>query len=395
MTAPETTNRRNLLALATARIRRKRVASRYRPPAGLSVPIVTVMDRAGRVLVDEQRAVIRYVLQGGAGADIIFAAGTTGEWNRMDNPRRQLVAQIAVEECRRAAATGKPAEAWAGITAPTRAETLENLEHALAIGADAAVVAPLSIADVQDPVEFVTRDLGEVFERRGRTLPIFLYDNEDIAAAGKSPHLHTRDVKRMSQLAYVNGIKVTSGKAVLGNYTRAAAHFKRVGEFAIYPGNAYLIFDLFQPAAGLRGRLRSGWNRYLTNGALPHGAVAGAANAMPREWRRAWEVCSAGEAGLSGRYGAVMEEFRAAGEFPGESRKRTIACLKAALGHLGVISSEAVAPGTPALAPEERRVFIRRFNELRRRACVTLEPEWLSACAPPRPAGRRMALRDA
>lgn len=388
------TTRRNLLSIASARVRRIRANSRYRPPAGLSVPIVTVLDRAGRLLVDEQRAVVRYALQGGAGADIIFAAGTTGEWNRMDNPRRQLVARIAVEECRRAGAVGKTAEAWAGITAPTRAETLANLEHALEIEADAAVVAPLSIADLDDPVDFVTRELGEVFDRRGRTLPIYLYDNEDIAAAGKSPHLHTRDVKRMSQLPYVSGIKVTSGKAVLGNYTRAAAHFKRAGEFAIYPGNAYLIFDLFQPSAGLGGRLRSGWNRYLTNGALPHGVVAGAANVMPREWQRAWQVCRAGEASLMGRYGAVMEEFRAAGEFAGASPKRTIACLKAALGHLGVISSEAVAAGTPALEPDERRVFIRRFNELRRRACVTLEPEWLSHWTT-RPAGRRMALRDA
>ncbi len=94
------------------------------------------------------------------------------------------------------------------------------------------------------------------------------------------------------------------------------------------------------------------------------------------------------------RYGAVMAEFRAAGDFAGSNQKRTIACLKAALGHLGVISSEAVAAGTPALEPDERRVFIRRFNELRRRACVTLEPEWLSHWTP-RPVARRMALRDA
>ncbi len=381
-----------LLSLAAARVRRNRPAVRYRPPTGLSAPIVTVLDGAGRVIVEEQRAVVRYALQG---AQIIFAAGTTGEWNRIDNSRRQLVAQIAVEECRRAAAAGKTAEAWAGITAPTRAETLENLEHALEIAADAAVVAPLSIADVDDPVEFVTRGIGEVFERRGRTLPVYLYDNEDIAAAGKSPHLHTRDVKRMSQLPYVRGVKVTSGKAVLGNYTRAAAHFKKSGDFAIYPGNAYLIFDLFRQSAGLRGRLRSGWNRYLTNGALPHGVVAGASNLMPREWRRAWEVCVAGDLALMDRYGTIMEEFRGAVESPGKGKKRTIACLKAGLKHLGVISSDAVAESTPALEPEERRRFIRSFNELRRRACVTLEPEWLSHWAAPRLPTRRAALQDA
>ena len=60
-------------------------ARAYRARAGLSTPIVTVLDRNGRVIADEQRAVIHYAVQGGAGANIIFAAGTTGEWNRLDN----------------------------------------------------------------------------------------------------------------------------------------------------------------------------------------------------------------------------------------------------------------------------------------------------------------------
>jgi dihydrodipicolinate synthase/N-acetylneuraminate lyase len=368
---------------------------KYRPPQGLSVPVVTVLDRSGRVLHDEQRAVIRYAIQDGAGANIIFAVGTTGEWNRLDNPCRQLVARIAVDECRRAAQNRHSVEAWVGITAHTRVETLANLDHALDIDADAAVIAPLSITDVDDPVEFVTRDVGSLFDRRGRRLPIFLYDNEDIAAAGKAPHLPTGDVKQMSLLDYVRGIKVTAGKAVLGNYTRAAAHFNRSGEFAIYPGNAYLIFDLLRARDGLTGYLRHQWNRYLTSDALPHGVVAGAANLMPREWQRAWQVCSAGEESLIDRYAGIMEDFRTAGELVrgGKGYRPTIACLKAALAHIGVISSEAVAEGTKPLERDERREFLRRFTDMRRRACVTLEPEWLSHWAQ-RPVLMR-ALQDA
>lgn len=372
---------RKLLSLTSARIGRRARRAHYRPAAGLSVPIVTVLDRAGQVLADEQRALVRYAIQNGAGADIIFAAGTTGEWNRLDNPRRQTVARIAMDECRVAARGGKRVECWVGITAHTRAETLENLEHAIEIAADAAVIAPLSIADVDDPVEFVRREIGAVFERSGRQIPIFLYDNEDIAAAGKPAHLHTRDVKEMSQIGYVRGVKVTAGKAVLGNYTRAAAHFKRRGEFAIYPGNAYLIFDLFMPSEGLTRRLRNAWNRYLTQNALPHGVVAGAANVMPREWQRSWQVCRAGDGAMIDRYRTIMEEFREACTFG--RGKPTIACLKAALRHLGVISSDAVAPGTPALDADQRRLFIRRFNEVRRRAAATLEPEWQSNWARP------------
>ena len=46
-----------------------------------------------------------------------------------------------------------------------------------------------------------------------------------------------------------------------------------------------------------------------------------------------------------------------------------------------MIASDAVAPGTPELDPAERREFLRRFRDIRRRAAVTLEPEWLSGWA--------------
>lgn len=386
----------DLFAATYAKLRRVKPSTRYNPPAGLSIPIVTVLDRNGRVITDEQRHMVRYAVQDGAGANIIFAAGTTGEWDRLDNRRRQLVATIAVEECRKISrASGATVEAWVGITARSRAETLENLLHAIDLGADAVVVAPLSIEDVQDPVDFVARDIGAVYEQFGRALPLYLYDNADIAAAGKALHLHTRDVKLMSRLGYVRGVKVTAGKAVLGNYTRAASHFKRKGEFGIYPGNAYLIFDLFQPRVGMSGRVRHYWNRYLTQDALPHGVVAGASNVMPREWQRAWQVCKRADVLLMRRYAAILEEYRDACEFTrgGKPYRPTIACIKAALSDIGVCSSDAVAAGTPALSEVERREFIRRLRSLRRRAAATLEPEWLSEWITHRPL-LRQARRD-
>jgi dihydrodipicolinate synthase/N-acetylneuraminate lyase len=343
---------------------------------------VTVLDSDGRVLEDQQRELVRFVIQNGAGADIIFAAGTTGEWDRLDNPRRQAVARIAVEECRRSSRADRKVEAWVGVTAHKRAETLANLAYAIELKADAAVVAPLSIADLNDPVDFVAREIQAVFERRGSRIPVFLYDNADIATPGKAPHLHTRDVKRMSRLEYVRGIKVTAGKAVLGNYMRAASNFKLGGEFAIYAGNPYLIFDLFVPPSGFAGTIRHYWNRYLTQRALPYGVVAGPGNAMPREWKRAWLVSRAGDRRLMARYAEVLEAFRAACVFDrgGAKARPTIACLKAALVERGVCSSDAVAPGTPRLDESERRAFARRFGELRERAAQGLEAAWLSEC---------------
>ena len=352
----------------------------YMPPRGLSIPVVTILDRHGEVIEDSQREVVRFALQDGRGADVVFAVGTTGEWDRIDIRRQQLVSRVTVEECRRVRPGAKPVEAWAGITAHTRADTLENLVHAIEIGADAAVLAPLSVTDVEDVAGFVTRDVSQVFERRGRGIPVFLYDNADIAAPGKAPHLHTRDVKRMSQLDYVHGIKVTASKKVLGNYTRAAAHFKPGGEFAIYTGNVHLIFELFAPPLGWAGRLRHHWNRYWTGSALPAGVVAGPANVMPRECQRAWQVCQERDRPLMERYAAVLERYSSACTFTRAGRpvRLTIACLKAALAERGVSSSDAVAQGTPALEDSERQEFKRRLDELARFAAATLEPGFLS-----------------
>ena len=355
--------------------------SAYVPHPGLSIPIVTVLDGQGHILEDEQRAAVRFCIQDGHGADVLFAVGTNGEWDRIDNSHRQEASRIIVDECRRSSPANRHIEAWVGITAHTRSETLENLDYSLELDADAVVISPLSIRDVDDPVQLVTRDVGAIFERAGKVLPVFLYDNADIAAPGKPLHLHTHDVKQMSQLPYVRGIKVTASKSELGNYTRAASHFKLAHEFVIYAGNAHLIFDLFAPPEGLVATAKHYWNHSLTQHALPYGVVAGPANAMPREWQRAWQWCRAHDAEQMYRYAHALEEFRDACSFArsGGAYVPMIACLKASLAELGVISSDATAPGTPALGIEERREFAARFHRLREKWARVLEPEWLSA----------------
>lgn len=385
------------LSLVGRKHRSGRTARPYIPNAGLSVPVVTVLDRAGEVLEDEQRAVVRWAAQGGFGGNIIFAAGTTGEWDKLDNRRRQQIARIAVDECRRLNESGVQVEAWVGITGHTRAETMENLEYAMDLEPEAVVVAPLSIRDSDNPVSFVNREIGALFDREKSSLPVFLYDNADISAPGHAPHMHTRDVKEMSRMAYVRGVKVTAGKAVLGNYTRAASHFNRSGDFAIYAGDPYLIFDLYTPPSGARGWTRHYWNRYWTRDSLPYGIVAGPSNVMPREWERALTVCRNRDAALMSRYGQVLEEFRAACEFNrgGRSFRPTLACYKAALAELGVCRSEALAPGTPSFTESERREFARRFRSVRRHAAAMLEPGWVSEIPAAERALPRRALKDA
>lgn len=351
------------------------------PCHGLSVPVVTVLDPDGRFLEADQRALVRHVVQDGYGADVVFAAGTTGEWDKVDNRTRQQVIMVCAEECQKLnaslqAATGRGVEAWAGVTAPTAQETLENLDFAMTCGVDAAVLAPLSIQGIDDPVRFVQRDVSDLLDQRPRRIPVYLYDNADIAVDPKVPHIRTRQVKAMSRLDFVRGIKVSATRKVLGNYTRAADSFRDRGEFGIYVGNAMLIFDLFKPRTGILGTIAEHWYRYRMHDALPIGVVSGPANALPREWARAWQVCRAGDLERMAEMRAIVEAFRAATEVAAGGR-RTIACLKRALLLDGVITSAAVAPGTPALGAPDAERFDARYETVRETARA-LGPPWVT-----------------
>lgn len=360
----------------------------YQPRRGLSIPAVTVLDERSRIIEDEQRNLFRFLAQQGRGADIVFGVGTTGEWNRISNDERQRLIWIETDEIARVNRNAlereqRPIEAWVGVTAQTAKETLSNLECALDARADAAVIAPLSITDLEDIVSFFQRDISDLFDHRGRWLPLFLYDNADIAADPRVPHLRTRDVKRLSRLQFVFGVKVSASRRVLGNYTKGAAHFKDKGEFGIYIGNAMLMFQMFTLEDGPLGILREYWNRYLLHNELPIGVVPGPANVMPREWQRAWRACYAGDERLMAIYKSAFEEFSAACRFTsgGSAVKKSIACLKHGLKLEGVIGSDRVAKGTRALDDQERREFGQKLIRIRERLATDTDPVWISSCS--------------
>jgi dihydrodipicolinate synthase/N-acetylneuraminate lyase len=350
------------------------------PRRGLSIPALTVLDPDGGVLEEDQRRLTRFLLQGGRGADVLFTMGTTGEWNRLDAGRRHRVIQATVEEVRksnaRLASSGQAgAEVWVGVTAPTRDETLETLELALTLAADAAVVAPLAIRDAGDPVRFLRRDVADLLDARGRRIPVFLYDNADIAAGGERG-LRTRWVKQLSRLDFVRGIKVSAPRRRLGHYTKAARQFRDLGAFGIYVGNAMVVFDLMRPRRGLLGALVEHWNRFLLHDLLPTGVVAGPANLYPREWQRAWQVACAGDEERMDEMRALFERFQSASTFAGA--RRTLPALKRGLFRLGVISSDAVAPGSRSLARAEAEAFDVRFDALREEIAAALPQCWRS-----------------
>lgn len=341
---------------------------------GLNIPVVTAIDEAGRVLEDDQRRVIRHIIQDGYGADVIFGVGTTGEWNRLANHERQRAMEIQIGEVGRINAElrelgrKEPVEVWAGVNGKLRAEVLANLDAAIQLGADAAVIAPLAIEDLDEREisHFFQREITNLLEASKRDLPIFLYDNADISAPGQPQHLRTRLVKELSRLPWLRGIKVSASRRVLGNYTKAALHFKLPGEFGIYIGNAMLIFEIYRPSRGLIGRFREGWRDYLLYDTPPIGVVSGPANVMPREWQKAWRVCWAGDQEMSDLYLDLCARFERICGFEENGRRirKTIACIKYALELDRVITCSLVGSGTKPLTDEQKKIFAENYSSL-------------------------------
>ena len=352
---------------------------------GLSIPSITVLDESGKIIEKEQRKVFQYNAQEGKGADIIFGVGTTGEYNRISNTERQRLIYILSDEVKKInqdhlPRQENPIEGWAGVTAETKALTLENIECALDNRTDAVVIAPLSIGDLDDVVSFFHRQISDLFEYKGRYVPIFLYDNKDIAVDPKRPHIKTFDVKRLSRLPYVFGIKVSASRRVLGNYMRGASHYNDRGEFAIYIGNALLMFDVFHLERSLWGQIKEYWNRFLTHDTFPIGVVAGPGNVLPREWKRAWHACYTGDEHLMAIYRNIFRQFESMQVIHDHEKTidKALACFKYTLVLDGVISSDHVASGTHALSKEEKQRISEAYQKLKSEIADTCPANWIS-----------------
>ena len=94
--------------------------------------MVTVLDEQGELLEDDQRALVRFVIQDGFGADVVFAAGTTGEWDKLPNRVRQRAICVCAEEVMKAIIATAPTsescvvvsgEAWEKLAHPIRGRT--------------------------------------------------------------------------------------------------------------------------------------------------------------------------------------------------------------------------------------------------------------------------------
>jgi len=324
------------------------------PPAplvhGLCVPLVTALDASGRFDPVGQERLADFATRGesGSGAQALFTNGTSGEWRQLDPALRRSV----TETVHYALSGGRGPRLWAGVNDRTAGGVAANLEHALTLGAAAAVVAPLAVEDVRDAGALFNRHITPLYQRLGRALPVFLYDNPDSFRRGRQDRLRTREVKQLARLDYVCGVKVSADARTAGNYLRGARNFKARHEFGVYLGRALQAFPFFTPPRGPLGSLRERWRRFWVAAEAPQGVVPLSANLFPSAWRRAWAACVAGDTEAMEAYEACLGRLHQAFRFSGEHRG--IACVKVALAEEGVLQSPRLAPGSQPLTAEEQ-----------------------------------------
>jgi len=338
----------------------------YKPRTGLNVPVITVLDDAGNIIEADQRRVLHYIIQRGFGADSIFLSSTTGEWNRITNSQRQQLLQIGIEEIRRANTLldqrALPVEAWAGVTALTKAETLENLELAAQLKAEMAVIAPLGIADLRcdEIVDFFERDVAGIVNSKASDrgpLPVCLYDNPELAVDAAVPNLPLSCVELLSRLPFVVCIKASVSRQILQDYLRAFWRRDLPESLCLYVGNAPLIFrvDEVQREAGISSQELA-----------VAGVVSGQANLLPREWQSAWQAIVNRETDLIRVYEKIFADFDEIYS-TGQGQPlnvKLIAGIKQAMYSQGIISSPCVAQGTPALTKEEAELLSERLEKV-------------------------------
>jgi arabinose-5-phosphate isomerase len=325
---------------------------------GLCVPAVCALDAKGGFDAASQEKLAAFLARGeaGAGAQALFSNGTTGEWSRLD----AAVQRRVTETLHYALAGGRGPSLWAGVSAASAGALLQNLEHALKLGAQAAVVAPLAVADVPDPLALFHRHITPLYQRLGKGLPVFLYDNPDEYKQGKADRLRTRQVKQLARLDYVCGVKVTADPKTAGNYLKGARQAKARHEFGVYLGRSQQLFPLFRPASGPLGNLAERWRRFWVSAEPPQGIVPGSGNLFPSAWRQAWAACVAGDRERMDAFELAFRRLHEAFRFSGENK--LVACVKTALAEEGVIAGPTLAPGTPGLNAEERSRWLLAYR---------------------------------
>ncbi|MCX5712339.1 MAG: dihydrodipicolinate synthase family protein [Candidatus Omnitrophica bacterium] len=208
-----------------------RIAQFFLPIANIT-PTVTPLLEADRIDPLGVRKVVQNIVRIGGRA--IFAMGRTGEFPELSNGLRMAALKVAIKEAKR---LGIPV--FAGVTADTEKETLDNICELERMGADYIVLAPLYYLDTN-------AEIIKHFERIDTYLPILLYNNPSPdVSRGLEKNITRQTLEKLQ--GRIVGIKDSSGKLdILKEYLEVTE---------VYQGNEGAILEALR--LGARGAVGS------------------------------------------------------------------------------------------------------------------------------------------
>ena len=270
---------------------------------GVIPPIVTPVDRDGRVEERGLRRMVEHVIGGGVHG--ILSLGSTGEFFGLDFEEQRRALGITLNQ-----AAGR-VPVYAGIGAVSTRECVRAAAMAEGEGAQAVTMLPPMFLSPND--EELYRHFRAVAD--STRLPVLLYNNPDRMNVNISASL----LERLADVPNIVGAKDSSGDLVLtAEYIRKT----RSKAFRILAGRDVLILAT------------------LVYGGV--GCVAATANVVPPLVVEIYERFKAGDLA-----GALEAQFRLAplrlafslGSFP--------VVIKEALNLLGLEVGEPILPNTP------------------------------------------------
>ena len=283
--------------------------------SGITVPVVTPVDKYENVDEESYRAVIEHCIKGGVHG--IFAAGTLGETMALTQRERDRAIRIAADQ-----AKGR-VKVFAGVMDTSVRRVLENIERIEDSGADAAVITPV----------FYDRHISQseiirLFEAAAKAtkLDIIAYNIPTFVIEKIEP----ATVVELSKIEGVKGVKDSA--AAFNDTVKVLDALADNKDFSVLSGTPV---------------------QYIGSAILGcDGCVPSMASVFPKVFSYAYEVTKANDVeGMKKANHYILK----AGSIYGGAKNGT-AAVKYAVSKLGLCRPDVIAPADPVSEAEAKTI---------------------------------------
>lgn len=286
--------------------------------SGITVPVVTPIDKNENVDEESYRKVIEHCIQGGVNG--IFAAGTLGETMALTQAERDRAIRIAADQ-----AKGR-VKVFAGVMDTSVRRVIENIKRIEDSGADACVITPVFYDRHTSQSEII-----RLFEAAANAtkldlvaynIPTFVIEKIEPATVVELAKIDSVRGYKDSAAAFNDTVKVLDALADDPKFSVLS------GTPVQYIGSAILGCD---------------------------GCVPSMASVYPKVFSKAYETVKAGDAEGMKKFNRYILK---AGSIYGGAKNGT-AAVKYAVSKLGLCRPDVIAPADPVSEKEAELIDAR------------------------------------